>query len=96
MSRNVCGTCWCTYDEQDGSCACFPISSKPLLPETKMVSLPRPTRTNELVEEILNNLSTVKAFSSAYTDMTKQVDKAWRSAISNLLEIRRINDVETQ
>ena len=24
MSREVCGICWCPYDEETGECACAP------------------------------------------------------------------------
>ena len=36
MSREVCGICWCPYDEDTGACACAPQSPpqrKPLTEE---------------------------------------------------------------
>ena len=38
MSREVCGICWCPYDEDTGACACAPQSPpqrKPLSEEEK-------------------------------------------------------------
>lgn len=29
MSREVCGICWCPYDENTGECACAPQSPTP-------------------------------------------------------------------
>ena len=29
MSREVCGICWCPYDEDTGACACAPEPSAP-------------------------------------------------------------------
>ena len=29
MSREVCGICWCPYDEDTGECACAPQSPTP-------------------------------------------------------------------
>ena len=39
MSREVCGICWCPYDEDTGACACAPQSPpqrKPLTEEEIM------------------------------------------------------------
>ena len=31
MSREVCGVCWCPYDEETGECACAPTPNEPEL-----------------------------------------------------------------
>ena len=60
MSREVCGICWCPYDEYTGECACVPEPN---------ALLPRKPLSEEEISEIASRLeqqgNTMRQFARA-------------------------------
>ena len=58
MSREVCGICWCPYDEETGECACAPEPN---------ALLPRKPLTDEEIRDLWSWSMTAEAERTATT-----------------------------
>ena len=41
MSREVCGICWCPYDEDTGECACAPVQPRGAMNKDEIIRMAR-------------------------------------------------------
>ena len=41
MSREVCGICWCPYDEDTGKCACAPVQPRGAMNKDEIIRMAR-------------------------------------------------------
>ena len=48
MSREVCGICWCPYDEETGECACAPVQPRGAMNKDEIIRMAREAGFEEL------------------------------------------------
>lgn len=66
MSREVCGICWCPYDEFTGDCACPPASVQKSTQPRKPLS----------IEQILDLFDAHNVYGTKWLEFARAVERA--------------------